>query len=1457
MKLTIYDANKTFSTELAGRYRRPVVNKWELATCPDCQAIVWNAEAVVQETRNSPRRFSICCQQGRVKLPPRRQPPSPLKELLQRSSFKIMIRVANGMLAFTSMGGQIDNSVTNTPGPFSFRLHGQTHHRIGSLLPPEGKPPQFSQLYIVDTDNELANRKKAFSKGTSDLAVDDNVMAGLIKMLDEHNPLAKTFRHARDRILSGDTVEFSVTLVNQKHRGRQYDLPTAGEIGGLYVGDFTADSAGKDLVLEYKSSKLQRISDLHPLYMSLQYPLLFPYGEYGYDERIPYHTSENSKIKREYMTMREYYAHQIQTRPSEGMTIIISGKLLHQYIVDSFTATEQERLRFIRLNQKQLRAELYQNVCDAMESGDTDARKVGKKVILPSSFTSSPRYMSEKYQDAMAICRWYGNPNLFITFTANPNWVEVKEHLDVYGGDSPNNRPDLECRVFKLKLEELMSDFKKGVFFPKPAAVVYTIEFQKRGLPHAHILLWFEGFKGEATAEVIDKYISAELPDKETDKEGFELVERHMIHGPCGNQRPLSPCMEKGECTKNYPKPYSSHTKIDKSGFVVYKRRVNSRASVFKGDIELDSRYVVPHNLSIIRKYKAHINIEWCCKTGAIKYLFKYITKGVDRAMALLQQTGSQDRAGLEKKKEHLEMDEIDRYLECRYISACEASWRLFSFHVHHNQPSVMKLTLHLPGKQRLVYDQNKRLAEVLSQEDIEKTMLTAYFVANQTYEEARELTYIQFPEHFVYHSDNKTWTPRKQGAAIGRLVYVPPTAGDKYYLRILLNVVKGAFGYDDLYTVGGTKFEEFRDACFARGLLDDDKEWHDAIVEPSHWATGRQLRSLFVLILLYCEVGNPLELWNHTWKLLAEDILYMKQREFNFPGLILQDQQLQEYTLIEIERLLKENDKSLADFAGMPKPNPSVLKEISNTVLRQELNYDTEKEAIEHERLFSDMNEDQRTVYSAVIDSVDNQSGQLFFVYGAGGTGKTFLYRTIIAKLRSVGKVVIPVASAGIAALLLPGGRTAHSRFKLPINLTDQTVCEITPSSMLASLLSKADLIIWDEAPMAHRQAFETLDRTLRDLQSLQDPSAANKPFGGKTVVLGGDFRQILPVIPLGSRQDTVKASISKSYLWPFAEVYTLTINMRLRQADKDFAEWILKVGNGTAPTVMTEGRSHDDGEQVIIGDEFMLPRSDLPHKSISDAAYPEFVKNYLNRTYLTERAILAPTNASAHEINSYLLSKVPSVEREFLSSDSVAFESTPEDDWTNNYTQEYLNSLEFPGLPPHKLCLKVGSPVMMLRNLSQKNGLCNGTRMMISRLGHRVLQAELLTGTHVGDSVLIPRIQLSPTDTVYPFTFRRRQYPIKLCYAMTINKSQGQSLKQVALYLPRPVFSHGQLYVALSRVTSPEGLKILDDTDGATRNNAVTNIVYKEIFGNLKTRTSTSPIPDVHVAQESTVRG
>jgi hypothetical protein len=380
---------------------------------------------------------------------------------------------------------------------------------------------------------------------------------------------------------------------------------------------------------------------------------------------------------------------------------------------------------------------------------------------------------------------------------------------------------------------------------------------------------------------------------------------------------------------------------------------------------------------------------------------------------------------------------------------------------------------------------------------------------------------------------------------------------------------------------------------------------------------------------------------------------------------------------------------------------------------------------------------------------------------------------------------------------------------------------------------MSKVSLIIWDEAPMAHRNCFEAVDRSLRDLLRFTDLTSLDKPFGGKTVVLGGDFQQILPVIPKGRREDIVESSINQSLLWDYCTVFKLTQNMRIQQnrGDKptrDFAEWILKVGDDTM--------ANADGNSIIeIPKDLLVPGELDPIKDIVEATYPNLLESYMDGSYLQERAILAPTNDIVQELNEYIIDLIDSPEATYLSADSICKASSNIEHQDALYPVEFLNSLKFAGIPNHELKLKIGLPIMLLRNLNQSAGLCNGTRLTITQMSRWVIEARIITGTHVGCKLFIPRIILSPSDSKWPFVLKRRQFPISVCFAMTINKSQGQSLHNVGLYLPRPVFSHGQLYVAISRVTSRSGLWILIIDDDGERSSSTKNIVYKEIFTNL----------------------
>ena len=243
------------------------------------------------------------------------------------------------------------------------------------------------------------------------------------------------------------------------------------------------------------------------------------------------------------------------------------------------------------------------------------------------------------------------------------------------------------------------------------------------------------------------------------------------------------------------------------------------------------------------------------------------------------------------------------------------------------------------------------------------------------------------------------------------------------------------------------------------------------------------------------------------------------------------------------------------------------------------------------------------------------------------------------------------------------------------------------------------------------------------------------------------------------------------------------------------------------------------------------MLDKEDEPKETIVKSTYPDLFTNYLDPKYLEERAILCPRNETIEEINEYIMSQIEGEEVTYHSSDSVCKASTSSS-MEHMYPIEFLNSLKFPGIPNHELRLKVGLPVMLLRNINQSAGLCNGTRMTITQLGNKCIEAKIITGTHVGQKVYIPRIIMSPNDSKWPFVLKRRQYPLSVCFAMTINKSQGQTLSTVGIYLSKQVFCHGQLYVALSRVTNRNGLKVLIDESECQGQSKAKNIVYKEIF-------------------------
>ncbi|XP_076945410.1 uncharacterized protein LOC143616478 [Bidens hawaiensis] len=330
-----------------------------------------------------------------------------------------------------------------------------------------------------------------------------------------------------------------------------------------------------------------------------------------------------------------------------------------------------------------------------------------------------------------------------------------------------------------MKLDSLMKDLKDRDLFGKLQAETKIAPCTYMPFLHSDHKIY--------NPENIEKFISAKIPDKNEDLESYSLNE----------------------------------TPSDYNGFPIYRRRDLGNV-VVKSAVNLDNRHVVPYNKKLLKKYQAHINVEWCNQEGSIKYLFKYINKGLDRAtISLVQEkTDNQDE----------EVDEAKAFYNCRYLSA---------------------------------YDDDAE--DVLNKPIYGSSRFTAWMECNEKYSLSRTLTYIELPKKFVSKQDERHWDLHKRGFSIGRVHHVPPAFNEAYYLRILLNTVRDPTFFEDIRTVDGEVCATYRDACYKRDLLDDDNEYIEAIEEASHTASDLVLLEAKLKNLALLEIQNFLLRNNYT----------------------------------------------------------------------------------------------------------------------------------------------------------------------------------------------------------------------------------------------------------------------------------------------------------------------------------------------------------------------------------------------------------------------------------------------------------------------------------------------------------------------------------------------------------------------------------------------------------------
>ncbi|XP_021717622.1 uncharacterized protein LOC110685399 [Chenopodium quinoa] len=959
-----------------------------LESAPCC--LYCNAKKFMYETP------SFCCCGGQVVIAANQFPDELCRLYLSEEEdakhFKQYSRMYNNLFAYSSIRDKTES--TTYKGIYLFKMHGQVYHSVPDLLPDDGSP-KFLQLYFYDGQHEVQNRVNCFPE------VQEDIIRILMK-ITEMNPYARFFRSLREIEIDENTqiVLSQNTVLDQ----RVYNAPVSDEVAAVWPdGASSSQISTPHIIVHGKSAQTHQICHYYGCYDPLQYLLLFLFGECGWTQNLKkrnvggknhtkqvpdpinsyvVHTVQNFLDEEEsrtvkhrtradkYISPREYYAYILQMRPSN--MLLRSGRCFQQFVVDIVTG------------------------------GEVDASKIGHLVVLPPSFIGCPRDLKRRYLNAMALVKRYGKPDLFITMTCNANWPEIK--CELQPGEKAQDRPDIVARTFRAKLLALKKQIKKERIFGEVAAMIYVVEFQKRGLPHAHFLIILKrDFKIRGPSEY-DKFVCAEIPSFDNPSLR-KVVLTHMMHGPCGKLNPKCPCMrmdgKKMVCKNGYPKDYNSETAKNKDGYPVYRRRqTGEKVKVRRA--ELNNQWVVPYNPYLLLMFDCHINVE-----GMTEYHLRYLLQMIKK------------------------IDEIEQFQSGRWVSPCEGIWRIFGFDLYENFPPVMPLPVHLPNMQSIAVRPFENLRRVVRDPKRARTPLTEYFAMNATIDGGVNLLYNDFPEHYTWNSSVKEWKDRKNALTIvGRISFVLPAEGERYYLRLLLLNVRNSTSFTDLRTVDNYVCATFQETAKRLGLLEDNDAASICLTEAAEIQLPCALRRLFATILIFCQSSVRASLWEKYYTSLSEDYRYQFK---DCPGKVKQ------LTVSLLEQHLESMGKSLKTLDHL---SYNVSDEFRKTRdIADALNTPIPEEYI-NSRAW--LNAAQLKAFDVIMNHANEGKGGDFFIDGPGGTGKTFLYNCLYAEIRMMNKIVLPTASYGIAASNLPSSRTAHSRFKIPVDHESCFTCDV-----------------------------------------------------------------------------------------------------------------------------------------------------------------------------------------------------------------------------------------------------------------------------------------------------------------------------------------------------------------------------------------------------------------------------